>query len=461
VEPAAGDRPVPRDIQFPKIELGQQKKPAPLLSRLRRRGPAESAEPGSRPRLAPAEKQAAPRQIASAASQGEASTTALSLPEMPVGRSGRITLWRRAAVYGTLLGGVLGLGWFAYYYLRETRVEGIVVAPGYQIQEVAVVSDFREEAVRTAQDLFYEREPLLKDIRERRDVVEGAKADIAGREERIRLLREQIDAANREVEAIIREAREASQRLWASAGIQLDEEYEQKLDEFRVRVENRARELNLPYDPASDIKSPDVWVNAFRLALYDAPPAVNGSDERVWVESILTEWKGWHKTWDARVAAVKQEVERIQASPKEQIDEINRRIANLNSRIDETRTEIEPVQKELEVNQKALDGLLSEDQALQAEYFQRLLKTPDGRTRFRVPFDTATGKFSWRHIEKTPFKPGQYLLWVKATKGDAESWSMISFPIVEYGTTVLRIEPGALVSVVDVLRAGSASAAKE
>jgi hypothetical protein len=76
------------------------------------------------------------------------------------------------------------------HFSSETRVEGQVIPPSGMLlsNEVWIVSDFRELASGIADDLAAERAPKLQEIQERQDHVQRAQADIAAREERIRLL---------------------------------------------------------------------------------------------------------------------------------------------------------------------------------------------------------------------------------------------------------------------------------
>jgi peptidoglycan hydrolase CwlO-like protein len=456
----------PRPVAFPKVEM-MSKTPQPLLSRARRQGKMQAAaraREGERAKLQPAEKHAAPRQLAEAATEIETPDVA-EAPEFeaePLPPTRRSLLSRVLFVL-LVCGSFTGLAYYTYFQWRETQVIGVVVLPkegGYAIQEVAIVQDFSTEALRTAADLYYERAPLVREIQEKQQIVSRVQADLAGRQERIKLLREQIDTAHKDIDAVIRDAREASKKVWTDEGAKLDREYDERMSAFKNAVENRARELNLPYDPATDIQSPEVWVNAFRLSLYDAPASVNGAEQRIWAESQLNAWKAYNKEWEDRVTKLKAEVERIQTAPKERIDEINRRIATLNARVDETTTEIEPLQRELDLNQKSLDLILAEERSLDNEYYGRILKAP-GVRHHTFDFDAATGEFRWRNIQKTPFRPGIYTLWVRVIRDNIEYWSLVNIPIYPYVKTVVVIQPTALVPVVEILRRGTTQAAIE
>jgi len=79
----------------------------------------------------------------------------------------------------------------------ETCVEGNFISPkGMTLSnEVWIVIDFRALATGIADDLAKARVPLQQEIEERQDHVQRAQADIASREERIRLIQAEIQTS--------------------------------------------------------------------------------------------------------------------------------------------------------------------------------------------------------------------------------------------------------------------------
>ena len=201
-----------------------------------------------------------------------------------------------------------------------------------------------------------------------------------------------------------------SQKVWTDAGAVLESEYTSKLNSLKGMIQRRAAELHLPYEPTTEFESPEIWVNAYRLALYDAPDNIDAGKERMWVEARLNEWKTYEADWNKRQADLKKEVERIQATPKDKIEDVNRRVARLNLRIEETEAEMAPIQNELDGNQKMLDQLAEQDRALDRPYYEMLLSTPDKNKLYTLHVDKPTGQFSWRDISLKEFPPGNYLL---------------------------------------------------
>lgn len=513
---AVADRPKPKGMSFPKFAM-LSKKPRELLSRQRKReaaeastsptvsAPAPTPEIGAEPKPenklpAPAttpqsiqkvvldphhkggsnksrtvpEKLPHPRELSETpAVPGAAPTSPVTTPapssapvtptELPKKEVHRARpAWLRILVAVTLrvlvLGVIVGLGFYSYYQLRETRLEGFVnLPPGFQLKRVCLVRDFREDVFNLAEELAMARAPIRSDIDQLESVVTRSKADVAGRDERLRLLREEVEKADKDILGVMKEATDAGNKVWAGPGVALDAEYAQKKDEFHKRIVERATQLNIKYVDNTDFHDPEVWVNAFRLALYDVPKGINPSAEREWAEKQLNAWKKYVETYQQSTAAIKKQVDDIQTSPQGRIGEINQRIADLNQRITETEQEIAPIRAELKDGQTALDKLKTEQAGMEAPFYKQVLEAPEGSLVLKLNFVPETNTFSWREINRdSQFPPGQYYLWVSAlTKDGQEYWSFVSINLYQYCTTQVIIQPGALVSVQTILHSGT------
>lgn len=498
------DRPKPKAMSFPKFSM-LSKKPRELLSRQRKRG---AAEPGSATETKPENKSPAPalptapqqtiqkvvldpqhkggsnrsRQpqeklphprelpetpattggVTSSATSKPAPGAPLQLPKKEVHRAR--PAWMRivvaVAVRLLILAAMVGLGFYSYYQLRETRLDGFVnLPPGFELKRVCLVRDFREDVLNLAEELAMARAPISSDIDQLDAVVSRSRSDVAGREERLRLLRDEVEKADKDILGVMKDANDAGNKIWAGPGAVLDTEYAQKKDEFHKKIVDRAAALKINYVDNTDFHDPEVWVNAFRLALYDVPKGINTAQEREWAEKELTGWKKYVESYQQRMAAFKKQVEDIQTSPKGRIGEINQRIADLNQRISETELELEPIRQELKQGQASLEKLKTEQAGLEAPFYKQVLEAPDGSLLLKLSFDAATNRFSWRDINRdSQFPPGEYNLWVSVLAKDGqEYWSFVSINLYEYCTTQVIIQPGALVSVQNILRSGRAT----
>ena len=124
--------------------------------------------------------------------------------------------------------------------------------------EMWIVTDFSSLASGIAEDLAQERTPIMQEIQERQEHVQRAQADVASREERIRLIHEQISVTKAEIASIVKSSRDATQQIWNSEGAAIDNEYQSHLDQLKKAIADRATLLKLKYEPDDTYQSPEV-----------------------------------------------------------------------------------------------------------------------------------------------------------------------------------------------------------
>ena len=123
---------------------------------------------------------------------------------------------------------------------------------------------------------------------------------MAAREERIRLIQDEIDASKAEIDTIIKQSRDATQKVWDVDGAQIDAEYTDRFNQLQKTIADRAKSLKLTYQPDPNFESPEVWANAYRLALYQVPAGVDTVKEHQWLGDQMTQWRAYLKTLDDR-----------------------------------------------------------------------------------------------------------------------------------------------------------------
>jgi peptidoglycan hydrolase CwlO-like protein len=381
----------------------------------------------------------------------------------PSSRSERI---RKRRLIGTIVFYLIFLGVvvpllfiLSLHFSSETRIEGQVIPPPGTLlcNEVWIVSDFRELASGIADDLAAERAPKLQEIQERQDHVQRAQADIASREERIRLLQEQIQAAKDEIASSIKEAHDASQKVWDGPGAELEDEYKTKLDQFQAAIAARAKSLNLNYAPDNTYQSPEVWANAYRLALYQTPAGVDGTKEHQWIEDQLKLWRDFTKSFDDRKEKLRLQAAQIQLSPAAQITDLNGKIDDLQHRVDSTQAEEDPLKTELAQAQSDLAEAQAAEATLDGKYYQQLYALPESSITKRLPL-RPNGRFSWQHLEKdSAFAEGEkahaYWIFARAVRKDSRQyWVLAHFSIGQNSILPILIEPASFISTKAILR---------
>lgn len=473
-KPDSKETPAPAKTTFEPLS----RKPAPLLSRRNKdqdkekeKKPTETGEakrPGpaaAHPGIDASRKKAAPllsRQKSEKAAQAVAAPSTPSPAPVALPSSGTGTgvqrpkpAWKKIALRVLIIVLIPLLGTATYYSLRETRLEGrIAHASDFSLNnEAFLVRDFRNDLTALQEEIQLSRDPIRQSLQDKQTLVNRVKSDISAREERLHLLNQEIASAQGESAGIIDQAKKQGQAVWDEKGKQLDDEYNQKKKDFSKQIQDRAAALKLPLAaPAPEYDSPEVWVNAFRLSLYDAPKTVKAVSEREWAEKLLEDWRAYEKQWQGQIQKIRQQVEDIDAVPGPRIEKINDRVKDLQTRIEETKAEIEPLQAEMEGYQKDIADLQAQDAAIYQRFYNQLVQVPNGNINYRIPLE-ANGRFSWRHIEQnSSFPPGSYLLWIRAQKKGEEYWTLIPFTLYPYVRTEVSIEPAAFISVRELLQ---------
>ncbi|MDE1171327.1 MAG: hypothetical protein PW734_09005 [Verrucomicrobium sp.] len=413
-------------MSAPSPDSGTPKKPQPLLARQRRqaRTPAPSPRPSATP---PAAAHSSP---------------------IPSNRGFRAFL-RVAAIASLAF-----LGWAAGWTWRQTQVQGLVIAPeGYTLpREACVVRDFsgdlralREEAARALA-------PYEEDLRDKEENLRRVHGDLSGLDERKRLYSQEIDRIQSDIQAAVSHTRQEADALWAHDGKALDAEYAAKMEEFRQQLAARAAQLKLSPDLDPKQPFPDIWVNSFRLSLYNPPPTVKAPAERTWLEQQLADWHAYEKEYDARRNALKKKADDIRQGLGGHLDGLRTRIDRRNASIADTDEQQAPLQSEaqtLESETAAVRTNISEQRKV---YTAQVVQIPQRNVLEKLPL-TPEGRFTWDHLEENgKYPPGNYLLWVPVRKGEEEAWAVVPFAIEANKSTDLIIKPGGFLPTDKVLQ---------
>ena len=381
-----------------------------------------------------------------------------SAPLTRAARAKRRRLVATIAFYVVMVatGALLYFG--SLYIGRETRVEGQVIPPAGMTlnNEVWIVSDFRELASGIADDLAKERTPLLEEIQERQDHVQRAQADVASREERIRLVQEQMQAAKDDITNTVKQSRDATQQIWDVDGAQIDQEYDAHVSELEKTIADRAKSLNLKYQPDPTFNSPEVWANAYRLALYEVPTGVDSVKEHQWLSDQMKAWRDYQKSLDDRKEQLRDKAAQIKMAPAPKITDLNTRIDEFQQRIDGTAAEEIPLKAELQQAQADLVAAQSAEASLDDKYYKQLDSLPDEAITKKIPLRT-NGRFSW--VDDDVFAEGEkehhYWMFARATRPDGRQyWMLMPFGLEKDFKWCIMIDPDSFVSTKAILRPG-------
>jgi hypothetical protein len=347
----------------------------------------------------------------------------------------------------------------ALYFTQETRVEGQVIPPPGMLlgNEVWIVTDFRDLAAGIADDLASDRQIKVQDMQEKLGHVQRAQADVATREARIRLLKDQIQTDTDEETSLMRQARDASQHVWDGPGAEMEADYQSRLGALNQAIATRAKANNLPYNPDPSFYSPEVWANAYRLALYQVPAGVDAVKEHTWLETQMKAWHDFTKAMDAKEASLRQEAAQLKLQPIARVADLKSQVADLQQRIDATLAEEEPLKAELDQARTDLATVQAEEQALDAKPYEQLDALPEKNVTKRLELQR-NGRFSWREVEKenkyaADEKTHVFWIFARAVRADGRQyWALNRFSVAKDATTLLMIEPDSFISTKTILR---------
>jgi len=378
------------------------------------------------------------------------------LPATRAERARKKRVWEMVAFYALFVVTIAALVFGSFHFGRDTRIEGQVIPPpGTTLSnEVWIVTDFSSLASGLAEDLASDRTPILQQIQEHQDHVQRTQADIASREERIRLIQEQIQASKDKITALIKQSRDDTQKIWDGEGAQIDEEYAARLDQLQKAITDRAKSLNIKYQPDNSFQSPEVWANAYRLALYEVPAGVDSVKEHDWLGDQMKQWRDFLKTLDDRKEQLREKAAQLKLAPAPQITELNTKIEELQQRVDSTAAEEVPLKTELQQAQTALADAQTTEASLDDKYYKQLYSLPGESVTKHISL-TANGRFTW--VDDDVFAEGEkerhYWIFARATRADGRQyWALHPFGIRQNNLIEMNIEPTGFISTKAILR---------
>jgi hypothetical protein len=381
------------------------------------------------------------------------------LPLTRVERAKKRRVWEMVFFYVVMLAVGAGLYFGMIHFTQETRVEGQVIPPaGMSLSdEVWIVNEFRQQTADIAEDALRDRTPKLQEIHERQDHVQRVQADIAMREERIRLLQAQIQSAKDEEGSVVKQARDDAQQLWDGPGAELDDEYNSRQSSLREAISNRAKSLDLKYAPDPAYNAPEVWANAYRLALYEVPKGVDSAKEYTWLNDQMKQWRDFVKAQDDKREQLREQAAQIKMAPAAKLTDLNNKIEELQHRIESTQAEEDPLKPELQQAQTDLTESQTEEANIDPKYYKELSDLPSGSIIKRLPLES-NGRFTWGNLENdSPYAEGEiekhFWIFARATRPDGrEYWALGRFSIAKNHIVGLLIEPDSFVSTKAMLR---------
>ncbi len=340
-----------------------------------------------------------------------------------------------------------GLG--TYYSLRETQVEGQIFPGKLPMPAKAyVVYDFSGDVRALRRDCGSSVEPYRQTAQNGETNLQRVRSDLLAQQERLRLLKEQLHAAEEELKNVGKESQEKGKELWATEGAALEREYDAVVAGIESKFRERSKQIGIPIEEKDlSIRAPEAWANAYELALYSAPPSVNVTEERKWAEEGLKVWHQFQSNYEQKQQALKKKTEEIQEQVAPKVTEIRNQISLLEGRIAESEEEMVPLQQEFTGNQNELSAATAQAEMARANFQKQLLELPRHSIIATIPI-RADGHFEWRRLDQNGrFQAGHYFLWLVTEDGGQEYWSLFPFSISPYRKTEMIVRASSFLPV--------------
>ena len=371
----------------------------------------------------------------------------VTIPEAPAAAGTGKRRWRIPITVWLLLAlaVLVFIGIELYRSARETRIIfNFNLGELTLAESPAIVYNFTGRLDLLRADLARRLEPINTEFDEIQSYLAAARADLAGKLEKKRLLKTQVDKLAAEIPAIASLHKTELDDLWIGQGDALEKEFADTKEQLRGQLEDRAARIGVAFKRNEDIDSLDVDVNAFKLALYNAPKTVKVEDERKAADELLAEWQKFQDDWQKRVGALKEKSEAIRKQPGPKIAEVEDQIAKTRNDIAGVDADIASFQQEIRRHEQRLEELNAQANEVTGRFLTSLHNAPKDFIKTRLTPD-AEGVIELKDLRRRAeeFPPGDYYLFAVAKKDNEIYWAVKKFTVrenVKESVTVRRAD---------------------
>lgn len=349
-----------------------------------------------------------------------------------------------------------GIAFAFYWSQRQTSVEVTVESGDMTLRsEAIVVMNFAGKLQMLRDDLFRRRAPIEEEIDRIKANLSAALADLAGREQRKKLLDDMLDQYKAEIPQFLSESQQALNSLWEDQSVALAKEYDEFKESLHQEIMTRAEELGVDYQRNTEIDAIAVAVNAFRLALYGVPKEVDVSEQRAWAEGLLQRWDAYEKEWRSRQTEIKEQALKIKKEPLPKIADTRKRIDNLEREIDAVEIDLQSLRDEVARHEQNLQEATQRLAAVDDPFFLELQAIPKEFEVARFPVDN-NGVIRMPQLnEREDLSQGTHFLLVRAVKDDMEYWAVDEFEVLPYQSVKSSIQSDQFVPLRQILEEGT------
>lgn len=345
------------------------------------------------------------------------------------------------------------IGFAIYWFNRETTLN-VAIDPGPRTltPEARIVLNYSGKLEILRQDYLRRRTPLEKEIERIKSDLSAANADLAGRDQRKKLLQDALEQYKSEIPAFLTESQSALDSLWGDESEALNKEYDDFKQSLHNQIEQRAAELGVAYQRNTEIDAIAVAVNAFRLALYGVGISgkINVSEQRSWAEDILNQWDSYEQTWRQKQLEIKKKALEIKKQPLPKIAETRNRIENLERDIEAIDIDLNSLKNEVARHEANLADASKRLADIDPPFYEELRRIPDEFAVMSLP--VVNGTIVLGDLQNNPtLAQGLHFLHVTATEAGQEFWAVQEIEILPFRNNHVRVEASRFVDLKTIL----------
>lgn len=349
-----------------------------------------------------------------------------------------------------------GIAFALYWQQRETSVVVTVESGDLTLRgDSIVVMNFAGKLQMLRDDYFRRRAPLEEEIKRIKANLAAAQGDLAGREQRKKLLDDALEQYQAEIPQFLTESQQALNSLWEDKSDQLAREYDQFKESLHQEIIGRAEELGVDYQRNTEIDAIAVAVNAFRLALYGVAREVDVSEQRAWAEDLLQRWNAYEKEWRDAQTAIKKEALEIKKQPLPKIADARKRIDNLQREIAAVEIDLQSLRDEVARHEETFRVASRRLADVDDPFFLELQAIPKEFEVARFAVEN-NGVIRMSRLEQSEeLSEGTHFLLVRAVKEDTEYWAVDEFEILPYQSVESTVRSDQFVPLRKILEEGT------
>ncbi len=361
-------------------------------------------------------------------------------------------LWLRIILWILIPAAIAGAGYAYYLHYRETKLVGQFSLSSLRLdKKIYIVNNFSADVHVLAGEYKERLQPVRDQIKDREVVVRRAKGDVSSIESRLKLVDQERASVQKEIDLQMESGKSHQKRIWETEGAVIEKDYERQMELFHKSVQERVKVLQIKWEPG-DLRSPEVWANAFRLGLYDTPKSVKSSVERTWIEQELVKWREFEKKSEIGKENIRDRIDQYQEKINEKVLSLKEKAQVLETKALEANQELAPLKEELAHAEIDLKESQNEEKSYLDYYYKQILELPEKNIRMTIDL-RADNTFYWGKIhENRAFPAGSYLLFAKGKKGDEDYWTLLEVPLVDFHKTDLEITQSAFIPLINYLK---------